>query len=135
MMKTAKNGIDIMVCVTSQRSCDKLMARGTELAAEAGGGARLHVVHCVETGRKFMNAAFEADAIEYLFTAAQLAGAELSLLRAENVDDALVGYALEHDVNIIILGEGSAGVQPKDHIAIRLQRRLTNVRFDVVPSK
>jgi len=135
MMKKAKIGTDIMVCVTGQRSCDRLMAWGAERAAELGGDARLHVVHCVETGRKFMNAAFESDAIEYLFTAAQLAGADLSLLRAENVDDALVDYALEHDVDIIILGEGSAGTQPKDHIAIRLQRRLPNVRFDVVPSK
>ncbi len=124
-----------MVCVTSQRSCDRLMARGAELAAQAGGNARLHVVHCVETGRNFMNAAYESDAIEYLFTAAQLAGADLSLLRAENVDDALVNYALEHDVDTIILGEGNAGAQFKDHIAIRLQRRLPDVRFDVTPSK
>ena len=124
-----------MVCVTSQRSCDRLMARGAELAAQAGGNARLHVVHCVETGRNFMNAAYESDAIEYLFTAAQLAGADLSLLRAENVDDALVNYALEHDVDTIILGECNAGAQFKDHIAIRLQRRLPDVRFDVTPSK
>lgn len=124
-----------MVCVTSQRSCDRLMARGAELAAQAGGSARLHVVHCVETGRNFMNAAYESDAIEYLFTAAQLAGADLSLLRAENVDDALVNYALEHDVDTIILGAGSAGAQFKDHIAIRLQRRLPGVRFDIIPSK
>ncbi len=134
-MKKAKNAIDIMVCVTGQRSCDRLMARGAERAAEAGGGARLHVVHCVETGRKFMNATFESDAIEYLFTAAQLAGADLSLLRAENVDDALVTYATEHDVDLIILGEGSAGMPMKDHIAMRLQRRLPGVRFDIVPSK
>ncbi len=133
-MKTGKNSTDIMVCVTSQRSCDRLMARGAELASQAE-NARLHVVHCVETGRNFMNAAYESDAIEYLFTAAQLAGADLSLLRAENVDDALVNYALEHDADIIILGEGSPGAQFKDHIAIRLQRRLPGVRFDVMPSK
>lgn len=133
-MKKEKININIMVCVTNQRSCDKLMARGTEQAEQAGDGAQLHVVHCVETGRKFMNAAYESDAIEYLFTAAQLAGADLSLLRAENVDDALVDYALAHDVDVIILGEGCSGVHPKDHIAIRLQRRLPGVRFDVVPA-
>ncbi len=131
-MKKAKNITDIMVCVTNQRSCDRLMARGTERAAEAGGNARLHVVHCVETGRKFMNADYESDAIEYLFTASQLAGADLSLLRAENVDDALVNYALEHDVDVIILGEGASGMTRKDHIAMRLQRRLPGVSFDVV---
>lgn len=134
-MKKEKGIVDIMVCVTNQRSCDRLMARGMERAAEVKGGARLHVVHCVETGRNFMNAAYESDAIEYLFTAAQLAGADLSLLRAENVDDALVDYALEHDVDLIILGEGSTGSLPRDHISIRLQRRLPGVGFDVVPTK
>ena len=68
----------IMVCVTGQRSCDQLIARGLE---RAGQGSSVHVVHCVETGRNFLNTPFESDAIEYLFTAAQIAGAELSLQR------------------------------------------------------
>lgn len=134
-MKKAKGIADIMVCVTNQRSCDRLMARAAERAAEVGEGARLHVVHCVETGHNFMNTAYEADAIEYLFTAAQLAGADLSLLRAENVDDALVDFAIEHDVDFIILGAGSAGSQLRDHISMRLQRRLPGVSFEVVPAK
>ena len=57
----------IMVCVTGQRSCDQLIARGLE---RAGQGSSVHVVHCVETGRNFLNTPFESDAIEYLFTAA-----------------------------------------------------------------
>ena len=134
-MKKSKGIVDIMVCVTNQRSCDRLMARAAERAAEAGEGARLHVVHCVETGRNFMNTAYEADAIEYLFTAAQLAGADLSLLRAQDVDDALVDFATEHGVDFIILGAGSAGVQLRDHISMRLQRRLPGVGFEVVPAK
>ena len=132
---TKKRQLNIMVCVTSQRSCDKLIARGIERAGAGDPPAFLHVVHCVETGRNFMNTAYEADAIEYLFTAAQLAGADLSLLRAEHVDDALVSFAMEHDADLIILGAGSAGSQPRDHIAMRLQRRLPGVGFEVVPTK
>ena len=67
---------NIMVCVTGPRTCDKLIARGMERSADA----EIHVVHCVETGRNFMGTPFEGDAVEYLFTAAQLAGAELILL-------------------------------------------------------
>ena len=76
-----------MVCVTNQKSCDKLIARGVE---RAGAGAKLFVVHCVQTGHNFMGTPFEGDAIEYLFTAAQLAGAGLDLLRAKDVEHALV---------------------------------------------
>jgi len=121
-----------MVCVTSQRSCDKLIARGIERAGAGDPPAFLHVVHCVETGRNFMNTPYEADAIEYLFTAAQLAGAELSLVRADNVDDALVNYAENHGIQLIILGAGAAGGANREPINLRLQRRLPGVEFDVV---
>ncbi|PWM04392.1 MAG: hypothetical protein DBY06_03070 [Clostridiales bacterium] len=118
-----------MVCVTTQKSCDKLIAKGVERAA--GQGA-LHVVHCVQTGHNFMGTPFEGDAIEYLFTAAQLAGAELDLLRAKDVENALVEYAVSHGIHVMVLGAGSSGSQPKDSLIARLQRRLPEVEFVVV---
>ncbi|MBS1481454.1 MAG: hypothetical protein HP061_11545 [Christensenellaceae bacterium] len=129
---TKKRQLNIMVCVTSQRSCDKLIARGIERAGAGDPPAFLHVVHCVETGRNFMNTPYEADAIEYLFTAAQLAGAELSLVRADNVDDALVNYAENHGIQLIVLGAGAASGANREPINLRLQRRLPGVEFDVV---
>jgi K+-sensing histidine kinase KdpD len=93
----------------------------------------IHVVHCVETGRNFLGSAYEADAIEYLFTAAQVAGAELNLLRADDVDDALVDYAKENGVTIIVMGAASESKRNTgDDITVRLQRRLPDVEFDVV---
>ena len=116
-----------MVCVTGPRTCDKLIARGMERSADSD----IHVVHCVETGRNFMGTPFEGDAVEYLFTAAQLAGAELILLRADNVDDALVEYAEKNGIDMIIMG---ASPTKLDHetIVTRLQRRLPNVEFDII---
>ena len=118
---------NIMVCVTGPRTCDKLIARGMERSADA----EIHVVHCVETGRNFMGTPFEGDAVEYLFTAAQLAGAELILLRADNVDDALVEYAEKNGIDMIIMGASPTNL---DHetIVTRLQRRLPNVEFDII---
>lgn len=118
---------NIMVCVTGPRTCDKLISRGLERSADSD----IHVVHCVETGRNFMGTPFEGDAVEYLFTAAQLAGAELILLRADNVDDALVEYAEKNGIDMIIMG---ASPTKLDHetIVTRLQRRLPNVEFDII---
>lgn len=118
---------NIMVCVTGPRTCDKLISRGLERSTDSD----IHVVHCVETGRNFMGTPFEGDAVEYLFTAAQLAGAELILLRADNVDDALVEYAEKNGIDIIIMGASPTNL---DHetIVTRLQRRLPNVEFDII---
>ncbi|MEA4969351.1 MAG: universal stress protein UspA [Candidatus Pelethousia sp.] len=126
----SKRQTNIMVCVTNQKSCDRLIARGVE----RGGGAeeaQLHVVHCVHTSRNFMGSPFEGDAIEYLFTAAQLAGAELTLLRAPDVEDALIDYAQKHAITIMILGASGPAADP-DNIIARLQRRLPEVEFDIV---
>lgn len=117
-----------MVCVTNQKSCDRLIARGVK---RGNGKASLHVVHCVQTGCNFMGTPFEGDAIEYLFTAAQLAGAELILLRAKNVEDALVDYANKHGITMMVLG-ASGPDGGEDSIVTRLQRRLPAVEFDIL---
>lgn len=118
---------NIMVCVTGPRTCDKLIARGLERKENAD----IHVVHCVETGRNFMGTPFEGDAVEYLFTAAQLAGAELILLRADDVEDALVNYAETKHIDTIIMGASPSNID-HDTMEVRLQRRLPQVEFDIV---
>jgi len=69
----------VMVCVTGQRSCERLINHGAKRKKD---DQKLFIVHCVQTGHNFMNTTFEADAIEYLFTCALLVNAELTILRA-----------------------------------------------------
>lgn len=123
----ARDTHNIMVCVTRQKTCDRLIARGDELHRQQGGA--FHIVHCVQTGHNFLGNPYEGEALEYLFTAAQLAGADLSVLRAENVEDALVDYARQHGIGTIVMGMAGA---PGESIVTRLQRRLSDVSFDVV---
>lgn len=86
----------VMVCVTGQRSCERLINHGAKRKKD---DQKLFIVHCVQTGHNFMNTTFEADAIEYLFTCALLVNAELTILRADSVMDALVDFAVEHNVS------------------------------------
>ena len=81
-----------------------------------------------------MNTPFESDAIEYLFTAAQLAGAELSLIRSGDVEDALVDFAKDKAASIIVLG-AAGRPSGKEPLVMRLQRRLPEVEFDVVAAR
>ena len=77
----------VMVCVTGQRSCERLINHGAKRKKD---DQKLFIVHCVQTGHNFMNTTFEADAIEYLFTCALLVNGELTILRANSVIHALV---------------------------------------------
>ena len=109
----------VMVCVTGQRSCERLINHGAKRKKD---DQKLFIVHCVQTGHNFMNTTFEADAIEYLFTCA--------LLRADSVMDALVDFAVEHNVSVIVLG--ASPQDGADSFADKLALRLPDVELDVV---
>ncbi|MDR0840158.1 MAG: hypothetical protein LBN26_02070 [Christensenellaceae bacterium] len=117
----------VMVCITNQKTCERLIARGME---RSKGGAELHIVHCVQTGHGFMGTLSDGEAIEYLFTAAQLAGAELYLLRADRVEDGLANYAKDTGITTMILG--GTGPGGGESIITRLERRLPEVEFDIL---
>ena len=116
-----------MVCVTRQKTCDRLIARGEELR---GGDENIHlyVVHGVPKGHNFLGNPYEGEAMEYLFTAAQLVKAELALLRADDVETALYEFAMTHDIKVMVMGAAAA---PGESIVSRLQRRLPDVVFDI----
>ncbi len=146
----------IMVCVTGQRSCERLIMHGakrslvsrdngantaddsapadlTEVISD--GRAKilpLYIVHCVQTGQNFMNTPYEADAIEYLFTCAQVVGAELTILREDSVEDALARFARENNVGVIVMGAPGENGAGKGRFAMRLQDLLPDVEFDVL---
>ena len=86
---------DIMVCVTGQRACDRLISRGVARKNEGS----------------------------------KLAGGDLTMLRTDDVEDALVDYANENGVELIIMG---APHESGETIVARLQRRLPEIEFDVV---
>ena len=121
------HGKGIMVCVTGQRACERLIFRGADHKAEHD---RLYIVHCVQTGHNFMNTVNEADAIEYLFTASRLVGAEMTILREDDVLNALVSFANEHEIDLIVLGESPEN--GSDCFVARFGMRMPNAEFDVV---
>ncbi|MBR4436077.1 MAG: universal stress protein UspA [Clostridia bacterium] len=117
----------LMVCVTGQRACERLIERGAYMRKP---NQRLFVVHCVQEGHAFLDYRSEPDAIEYLFTCASLIDAELAILRAENVVDALVDFAETNGVSQIILGTSLN--QGPGSFTVRLASRLSAVDFIIV---
>ena len=126
-----RNGI--MVCVTGQRSCERLILHGVKRSQPGEDGSKppLYIVHCVPNGRRVMNSIDEADAIEYLFTCAQYAGAELTILRTDNVQQTLADFAHEHNVGVIILGAPGEQGEHNGKFARSLQEYLPEIEFDV----
>jgi K+-sensing histidine kinase KdpD len=117
----------LMVCVTGQRSCERLIERAAQIR---GKDQPFYIVHCVQTGHVFMNFVSDPDAIEFLFTCASLVDAELAILREDDVLDALVGFSQAHNVSTIVLG--ASPNQDGNSFAARFASRLGNVDFIIV---
>jgi len=98
---------NIMVCVTMQLTCKRLIEKGKELQNELGG--KLFVVHVAKDGDDFLGNPSEGEAIDYLYNAAKDVGAQMSVLRAENVEGTICNFVKENNVGILVLGSPKSG--------------------------
>lgn len=119
----------VMVCVTRQRTCARLIEQGEAIAVERE--LPLHVVHAVKTGENFLGNALEGEALEFLFKTAQLSNAELTVLRSDDVEKALLEYARTNDAAVLVLGS-SPETGSGSSFADRLQGKLPNTELMVV---
>ena len=93
-----------MVCVTVQKTCEQLILEGAKRSL--GGG--LHVVHVARNGHKLLGAGTEAEALEFLFRSAQQYGAEMNMLRSNDVAGTIIDFAKRNAVECIVMGKGGA---------------------------
>ena len=118
----------IMVCITRQKTCERLIRMGKEIADHSKG--ELSVVHVAKIGTNFLDNPHEGEALEYLFQISKHAGADLTVLRSDNVVNTLVKFAKENNISVLIVGE-SPSIQNKNNIIHQLRRRLPNVEIIV----
>lgn len=94
----------VMVCITGQKTCERLIHEGARIAAEQDGS--VHVVHVATQDSAFLHsgAAQEAEALEYLFRCAQHYSAEIAVLRSDDALKTLTRFAHENHITHIVLG-------------------------------
>ncbi len=90
----------VMVCVTVQKTCERLIRAGSILAKDCD----LIVVHVAAPSASLLGEGNDGDALEYLYQAAGRYGAEMHVLRAENVLDRVVSFARENHVGAVVVG-------------------------------
>lgn len=128
-MNTQNN---IMVCVTKQKTCEKLIQSGVKIKEQRGGN--LFVVHVAPTGWNFLGNSSEGEALDYLFEISKSVGADMTVLRSSKVVETIIDFCKNNDISIIVLGE-SPEVSGHDNIISKLEKRLqSRVEINVVPS-
>ncbi|MGI6669908.1 MAG: universal stress protein [Acetivibrionales bacterium] len=112
---------NILVCVTQQKTCERLIHEASELRNECNGD--LFVINVVKNDLNFLDSASESEALEYLFGISKGVGANLTVLKSDDVPGAIAQYANDNDIDCIILGKSRASKQ-SDQFLKRLKSLL-----------
>jgi len=117
-----------MVCVTQQRTCERLIMNGYNLVRAQEG--KLYIVHVVNEKGKFLNHGDDGEALEYLFDVSKKVGANLTVLRSKDVTKTIIDFARENDITHIIMGT-APGAESKENIsfAFKLKSALPDVEL------
>lgn len=120
----------IMVCVTQQKSCERLIKRGAELCKPQD---ELLVVHVVKENWRYFGKLKEADALEYLFDISKAYDATLSVIKDMDIESALTKFAYDEQVDIIVMGESLESTKQQNMIH-RLEKKLNrDLVIEIVP--
>lgn len=97
----------ILVCVTAQKDCARLIRRGEALARKTH--APLHVLH-VSSGKGAASHPDAAMILNELFSLAHEAEADMNILYEQDVAPAIARYARSCGAGALVLGPDRTGV-------------------------
>jgi K+-sensing histidine kinase KdpD len=123
----------IMVCVTQQKLCKRLIHRANSLKKHEDD--ELYVIHVVKENWKYFGKLKEADALEYLFESAKEYGATLNVFKAKDIEGTLAEFAEKESVDVIVMGESLETSQQQNMINRLQERTQKEVVFDIVSQK
>ena len=116
--------------MTQQKTCERLINWAANLRDKLKG--KLFVIHIAKNEWNFLDNVKEGEALEYLFHITKSHGADLSVLKSDDIISTLSDFVKENKVNSIVMGES-----PNDHkennFYKELKALLSNVEIHVVP--
>jgi len=92
----------VLVCVTVQKECERLILAGKRLADSAR--IPLHVLHVAEPDAAPLGNPDTQEALNYLYALARESGAEMSLQYHADVRQAIVDYARQVHAVCVVVG-------------------------------
>lgn len=118
-----------MVCVTRQKNCERLIKYGKKISDEFDG--KLFVIHVAKTGTSFLGNPDESEALEFLYQISNNAGADMAVLRSDNIINTIINYAKENNISHIVLGEPPKG-KSGSNIIESLENSLPNIKLKIL---
>jgi K+-sensing histidine kinase KdpD len=121
---------NILVCVTQQKTCERLIEKALEFSHDSDA---VYIIHVAKNNWSFLDNEKEGEALEYLFGIAKSVGANLTVLRSDDIVDTIVAFANENKIDLLVMGD-SKGDHNENYFYRSLKSRLNSVEIHVVPN-
>lgn len=120
--------MSVLVCVTSQVSCERLIVAGAEIARATG--EPLTVMHVARLGGNVLGYRSEPEALEYLLRVSMAHGADMFVKKSDDVVGTIEREALAQGASVIVAGRAAnyGGWDLLDELKTKLPR----VRFEIM---
>ncbi len=122
---------NVLACVTKQKTCERLIKAASGRKSATGS---LHVLHVAKNSWNILDNSRESEALEYLFKISKLHDAEMTMLRADNISETIAAFALEHHIDLIVLGQSSDEQESKFYRQLRTLLKDKAIDIEVIPS-
>jgi len=125
------NNTNVMVCVTQQKTCERLILNGYRLLQLEND--KLSVVHVVNEKGMFLDNTNDGESLEYLFNVSKKVGADLTVLRSKDVMETIVDFAKDNEITHIVIG-----ARPENDsiynlgFGLQLQESLPGIEFIIL---
>ena len=118
----------VLVLVTPQHACDRLIHQGAEIACARDSSLRvLHVAN--PDAAPIGEPAINARALDYLYALSGEVGAEMCVLTSSSPLEAIADYASGCNAGVIVMGGGERA----SGIAETFSHRLPGVQVIILP--
>lgn len=122
-----------MVCVTQQRTCDRLIKYGHDFLGKNRG--ELFIIHVAHYEFKFLGNSEEGEALDYLYEKALEYGANLTVVRSNHVLDTLVELVAKNKITHVVLGQSGANNSEDNLIDLFYDRIKDKAELIVIPAE
>ena len=124
--------MNIMICVTQQKTCERLIKAGVRLQEKHEGD--IFVVHVAPEGWKILGNSKEGEALDYLFDISKKVGANMTVLRSKEVIKTILEFCQKHSIGSIILGE-SREKSTENNLITKLSKKIpSGVELQIIPT-
>ncbi len=123
---------NIMVCVTLQNTCHKLIEYAEKIREP---NDKLFVLHVAKNGQSFMGALDEATTLEFLYSVSQKVNADMTVLHSDNVASTIIDFIKTNNISLAVLGTPDTNSKDNGLISSLAAKLLNEVELVLIDKK